>query len=116
MYLCVERTLRHLDYPRLGRPENGLTKQYLSGGTWKAICHSAASPEASAAPYTNTGLWKDVGRLKGPILRGLPSRPPYFHNGSASSLSDVIDFYNRRFNIGFTDQEKTDLIAFLNSL
>jgi cytochrome c peroxidase len=41
-----------------------------------------------------TGLWKDVGRLKGPILRGLPSRAPYFHNGSADTLSDVIDFYN----------------------
>lgn len=63
-----------------------------------------------------TGLWQDVGRLKGPILRGLASRAPYFHNGSASSLSDVIDFYNQRFNIGFTAQEKSDLIAFLNSL
>ncbi|HXP83636.1 MAG TPA: hypothetical protein VN841_02895 [Bryobacteraceae bacterium] len=63
-----------------------------------------------------TGLWKDVGRLKGPILRGLPSRAPYFHNGSAGSLSDVIDFYNTRFNIGFTAQEKSDLIAFLSTL
>ena len=63
-----------------------------------------------------TGSWKDVGRLKGPILRGLPSRAPYFHNGSANSLSDVIDFYNKRFNIGFTDQEKKDMIAFLSTL
>jgi cytochrome c peroxidase len=63
-----------------------------------------------------TGLWKDVGRMKGPILRGLPSRAPYFHNGSANSLRDVIDFYNKRFNIGFTDQEKKDLIAFLSAL
>jgi cytochrome c peroxidase len=63
-----------------------------------------------------TGLWKDVGRLKGPILRGLASRAPYFHNGSAESLGDVIEFYNTRFNIGFTPQEKGDLIAFLNAL
>jgi cytochrome c peroxidase len=63
-----------------------------------------------------TGLWKDVGRLKGPILRGLASRAPYFHNGAADTLSDVIDFYNKRFNIGITPQEKNDLIAFLNSL
>ena len=63
-----------------------------------------------------TGLWRDVGRLKGPILRGLPSRAPYFHNGSAESLNDVIEFYEKRFNIGFTLQEKRDLIAFLNSL
>ncbi len=63
-----------------------------------------------------TGLWKDVGRLKGPILRGLASRAPYFHNGSAGSLDDVVNFYNQRFNIGFTDQEKKDLVAFLNTL
>jgi cytochrome c peroxidase len=63
-----------------------------------------------------TGLWKDVGRVKGPILRGLASRPPYFHNGSAQSLADVVDFYDKRFNIGFTPREKRDLIAFLNSL
>ena len=63
-----------------------------------------------------TGLWKDVGRLKGPILRGLPSRAPYFHNGSADSLAAVLDFYNKRFNVGLTPQEKKDLIAFLNTL
>ena len=63
-----------------------------------------------------TGLWKDIGKVKGPILRGLASRAPYFHNGSADSLSGVIDFYEKRFNIGFSPEEKADLIAFLNSL
>ena len=32
-----------------------------------------------------TGKWKDVGRFKGPILRGVAGRAPYFHNGSAAS-------------------------------
>ena len=50
------------------------------------------------------------------LLRGLAARAPYFHNGSAASLSDVIDFYDQRFNIGFTPREKQDLIAFLNAL
>jgi cytochrome c peroxidase len=63
-----------------------------------------------------TGLWKDVGKLKGPILRGLASRPPYFHNGSAASLADVVEFYNKRFQIGLTPHEKKDLIAFLSAL
>jgi cytochrome c peroxidase len=63
-----------------------------------------------------TGKWADIGKVKGPILRGLASRAPYFHNGSASSLTDVLVFYDVRFNIGFTAQEKADLIAFLNSL
>jgi cytochrome c peroxidase len=63
-----------------------------------------------------TGLWTDIGKVKGPILRGLSSRAPYFHNGSADTLQDVVNFYDARFNIGFTPQEKADLIAFLSSL
>jgi len=63
-----------------------------------------------------TGLWKDVGKVKGPILRALASRAPYFHNGSADSLDDVLEFYDQRFHIGFTAQEKKDLVAFLNAL
>ena len=63
-----------------------------------------------------TGKWKDIGRFKGPILRGLPARAPYFHNGSAKDIEAVVDFYDQRFGIGFTDQEKADLIAFLRTL
>ena len=63
-----------------------------------------------------TGKWKDVGRFKGPILRGVSARAPYFHNGSAASLEDVIRFYDQRFGIGLTPQEKSDLLAFLAAL
>jgi cytochrome c peroxidase len=63
-----------------------------------------------------TGKWNDIGRVKGPILRGLSSRAPYFHNGSAMTLFDAIEFYDRRFAIGFTPQEKADLVAFLSAL
>ena len=63
-----------------------------------------------------TGKWADIGKFKGPILRGLASRAPYFHNGAARSIEDVVEFYEKRFNIGFTPKEKSDLIAFLNSL
>jgi cytochrome c peroxidase len=63
-----------------------------------------------------SGKFADVGKFKGPILRGLAARAPYFHNGSAQSLRDVVTFYNSRFNIGFTPQEESDLIAFLSSL
>ena len=63
-----------------------------------------------------TGKWKDIGKVKGPILRGLASRPPYFHNGSAKTLFDVIDFYDQRFAVGFSAQEKADLVAFLGAL
>ena len=63
-----------------------------------------------------TGKWKDIGRFKGPMLRSAASRPPYFHDGSASDLHAVVEFYNIRFNINLTDQEKTDLVSFLGSL
>lgn len=63
-----------------------------------------------------SGKCKDIGRFKGPILRGLASRAPYFHNGSAASLRDVVDFYDQRFAIGLTYQQKTDLVNFLNTL
>jgi len=62
-----------------------------------------------------TGKWKDIGRFKGPILRGLAARAPYFHNGSAATLTDVVQFYNTRFGIGFTDAEVSDLVAFLRA-
>lgn len=63
-----------------------------------------------------TGKWKDIGRFKGPVLRSVASRPPYFHNGSAKDLPAVIEFYNTRFSIGLTDSEQADLVAFLASL
>jgi cytochrome c peroxidase len=63
-----------------------------------------------------TGKCADIGKLKGPILRGLAARAPYFHNGSAATLMDVVNFYDQRFDIGFTEQEKEDLVNFLNTL
>jgi cytochrome c peroxidase len=63
-----------------------------------------------------TGQWKDIARFKGPILRGLASRPPYFHNGSARTLEDVVNFYDARFGLQLTRQEKADLEAFLGAL
>jgi cytochrome c peroxidase len=64
----------------------------------------------------STGKWKDIARFKGPVLRGLAGRAPYFHNGSAADLNAVLDFYQSRFGVTFKPQERSDLIAFLNSL
>jgi hypothetical protein len=64
----------------------------------------------------HTGKWKDIGRFKGPILRALAARAPYFHNGFAKDLGSAVDFYNERFSIGLTDSEKSDLAAFLRTL
>ena len=63
-----------------------------------------------------TGKWNDIGKFKGPVLRALAARPPYFHDGSAATLTDVIRFYDTRFQARFTEQEKADLLAFLLAL
>ena len=62
-----------------------------------------------------TGMWKDIGRFKGPVLRGLAARAPYFHNGFAADLAAAVDFHNTRFNLNLSDK-KADLIAFLQTL
>ena len=63
-----------------------------------------------------SGKWNDIGRFKGPILRGLATRAPYFHNGLAKNLNEAVDFYDTRFGMGFTADEKGDLVAFLRTL
>ena len=62
------------------------------------------------------GKFDHVGKIKGPILRGLSARAPYFHNGSAQSLLDVVHFYESRFGLVLTPQEESDLVAFLSAL
>jgi cytochrome c peroxidase len=63
-----------------------------------------------------SGKWSDIGKFKGPILRGLAARAPYFHNGAAATLEEVVEFYERRFGIGLTPQDTADLVAFLRAL
>ena len=63
-----------------------------------------------------TGLWNDLGRFKTPTLRALAARAPYFHNGIAPTLTDVVLHYERHLGFVFTDQERADLVAFLNAL
>lgn len=63
-----------------------------------------------------SGLCSDFNRGKGPILRGLAARAPYFHNGSAANLDELVNFYNQRFQMNLTEEQKEELIAFLNSL
>ena len=63
-----------------------------------------------------TGKWAHMSLFKGPILRGVAARPPYFHNGSAATLEDVVKFYDERFKLELSDEQKRDLVAFLRSL
>jgi cytochrome c peroxidase len=73
--------------------------------------------------YTNdpgraliSGRCMDVGAIVMQQFRGLSARAPYFSNGSAANLRELVDFYDRRFNSQYTEQEKQDLINFLSVL
>ena len=86
-------------------------------------CPDPAHPGSTVTFYTSdpgkgliTGLCSDVNRGKGPILRGLAARAPYFHNGAAANLEELVNFYNQRFQMNLTAEQQKDLIAFLNSL
>jgi len=63
-----------------------------------------------------SGKCNDVGTIVMQQFRGLAARAPYFSNGSAASIRELIDFYDRRYNIQYSDDEKTDLENFLASL
>jgi hypothetical protein len=63
-----------------------------------------------------TGKCADVGSIVTQQFRGLTARAPYFANGSARNLTELVDFFDRRFSIGFTDEEKQDLVNFLSIL
>jgi cytochrome c peroxidase len=63
-----------------------------------------------------TGLWGDLDKFKAPSLRGLSARAPYFHNGIAPTLKDVVIHYETERGFKFTRQEREDLVAFLEAL
>jgi cytochrome c peroxidase len=62
------------------------------------------------------GKFANVGKIKGPILRGLSARAPYFHNGSAKALLDVVRFYENRFGLVSSPGDELDLVNFLSVL
>jgi hypothetical protein len=63
-----------------------------------------------------TGNFADLNHFKVPGLRGLSARAPYFHNGLAATLQDVVALYQTSLGFVFTPQEAADLVAFLQAL
>ena len=86
-------------------------------------CPNPFAPNEPESFYTSdpgkaliTGQCSDFNRIKGPVLRGLAGRAPYFHNGAAADLREVVSFYDQRFSMHLSEQQKSDLVAFLDSL
>jgi transposase InsO family protein len=120
MYACVERTLRHLDYPRLSRADKGLAKQYLSKLT--GLCRAqvtrligcyAAKGSVTVAPYQRrkfAARYTDAdvrllayvdqahGTLSGPATRRILQREyREYHIGAYQRLAAISSAQIYRF-------------------
>jgi len=84
-------------------------------------------PEPDVGRYSVTQDPKDWGAFKTPTLREIAHTGPYMHDGSLKTLDEVVDFYdkgglpNKNLDqkikkLNLTDQDKKDLVAFLNAL
>jgi cytochrome c peroxidase len=49
-------------------------------------------------------------------LRGLWQHAPYFHDGSAATLEDVVEHYRRVLRLTLTPRQRADLVEYLKSL
>ena len=75
------------------------------------VSDSMAEPEIpSYASRSATKLYRTS------PLKGVWQHPPYFHDGSAATLDDVVNAYDSRLSLGLTAQEKADLVQYLKSL
>ena len=85
---------------------------------FKITCEATGRVEYSQDPGRAliSGKCEDVGAIVVQQFRGLAGRAPYFANGTAQDLEGVVEFYEKRFQIGFTGQQKRDLANFLRVL
>lgn len=101
---------------------NGMAAYARTGGL--VGCHDGSEPGIPADEVTLndpgrsliTGGWASVGAFKAKSLRNLSARAPYFHDGSAATLADVVEHYKKALGFEFTDAEKQDLVNFLSAL
>jgi cytochrome c peroxidase len=100
---------------------------------------SGAYPPGNGGLFEFTGDPRDQGKFRVPTLRNIGLTPPYMHDGSIATLADVVEHYNAGgrnivdgplagdgrmnpnksplvFPMDLDDQEKADLVAFLESL
>jgi cytochrome c peroxidase len=92
------------------------TREYLPTLTLRHKTTGEIREVTDLGRAQSTGLWNDIGRFKVQHLRGLASRTPYFHDGRADTIEELIEHYEAFFAISFTGSEKKDLAAFLYAL
>jgi len=85
----------------------------------------AANPDLGR--YVISAENKDRGAFKTPTVRNVAVTGPYMHDGSQKTLEEVVEWYDKGGHpnayldekikkLNLTDQEKTDLVAFMKAL
>jgi hypothetical protein len=79
---------------------------------WVPVLHTADEIGATSGYELRSA----TGRYRTTPLRALWQHPPYFHDGRAATLLDVVNHYNVLRRLNLTEQQKADLVEFLKSL
>ena len=73
-----------------------------------------SEPEAPGVPsYASLSATR---QYRTAPLHGLWQHAPYFHNGSAATLADVVNMYNTRKSLGLSAAEMVVMVQYLKSL
>ena len=80
----------------------------VNNGTLHAASEVGQDPEFARRSAT--------GRYRTTPLRGLLQHAPYFHDGKAKTLADVVDHYDQLFALKLSAQERADLAEYLKTL
>jgi cytochrome c peroxidase len=115
----------HPNFDRLARQAAAAAETDRAKAVIEKLGHEEGGPELGRILISHQIF--DVGSFRTPSLRNVGLTAPYFHNGSAKRLADVVKFYNeggrQNLNIdgelhalGLTEDEQQDLVAFLESL
>ncbi len=92
---------------------------------FKLTCKAGFKPHAHLGRevYTSdpglaltTGRCKDIGKITIQNMRGLAARSPYFVNGSANDIEELVDYYERRYRMELSEQERMDVINLMSVL
>jgi cytochrome c peroxidase len=124
------------------RPASAANASYADLGLWNVYLNpDMPNPQANLKTFVcapgkvcsvDQGLASTIAQFKTPVLRDLEDSAPYFHNGSALTFNDVVEFYitNSRLaqngllrnapaefaNMSLSEEDVTALVAFLQAL
>lgn len=98
--------------------------ELFDGAATCATCH--AGPSFTDAPMLhepedigaepNEARRSKTGMYRTTPLRGVATHPPFFHDGSAETLADVVTHYDAVLELGLSASEQADLVEYLKSL